>query len=270
MLVKKSRQHNLYRSPNLHSSVSGSNCQSVFPSAVVRLLQSRASWHQLRTTWQLRSRVQHGSTTQSHPRGQRLHFMERHGRVPSFLKAVGHEGVCLLMQIYLHYIGRWWYTNCQLILIKHHIFPLRVQSHTSCSAEEGTGGWRGEMAGERLSRGGHSSKTHPSFQRWPNITLLTVTMTHTLKEFPQSQHTLTLDKEWVVPDTGLNDRGVSTKFASPKGLDQDHYLKTADENIAITCRLSSKSAAQQCATSSSTPAFMAQHCKGNRHYYESP
>lgn len=182
MLVKKSRQRNLYRSPNLHSSVSGSNCQSVFPSAVVRLLQSRASRHQVRTTWQLRSRVQHGSTTQSRPRGQWLHFMERQ----SFLKAVSHEGVCLLMQIYLHYIGRWWYTNCQLILIKHHIFPLRVRSHTSCSAEEGTGGWRGETAGERLSRGGHSSKTHPSFQRWPNITLLTVTMTHTLKEFQQS------------------------------------------------------------------------------------
>lgn len=139
MLVKKSRRGNLYRSSNLHSSVSGSNCQSVFPSAVVRLLQSRVSRHQVRTTWQLWSQVQHGSTTRSHPGGQRLLFMERQ----SFLKAVSHEGVCLLMQIYLRYIGRWWCTNCQSILMKHHIFSLRVQSHTSCSAEEGTGGMEG-------------------------------------------------------------------------------------------------------------------------------
>lgn len=66
----------------------------------------------------------------------------------SFLKAVSHEGLVLLMQKYLHYTGRKLRTNYQMIGLNHHISSLRVYSDTSCSAEKDSEGWKREIASE--------------------------------------------------------------------------------------------------------------------------
>ena len=124
--------------------------------------QSTVSLHQVRRTWQLWSGVHHGSTTGSPPKGTPA-FVYVKG---SFLQAVSHEGLVLLMRIYLHFTGRRWRANCRLIRLKHHISsPGGASGDTSCSAENKSEGWKREEAGERVRKLGQASKTHPSLQR---------------------------------------------------------------------------------------------------------